>query len=105
MTICQSEWYLHALDMTVERALSYWIAIYSYILQRQFREVEPWLFAEYDEVLSGRGLTHISNTLGADADFSFVDESLRRSPPQGELPIRAQALYETLLDLAGRKYR
>jgi hypothetical protein len=90
--------------MTPTQAINYWVDIYTYILLNQVTAGGDWIFVDYDEILAGTGLNYISSILGASANASFVDQSLRRAPADEELPKRTRDLYQELLERSAAKY-
>lgn len=97
---CAAEPYLASVAMDTERALAVWAAMYRSILERLAGRGD-WLFAHYDQILSGERTAAIEAAVGAPLDASFPDRGLRRSAGDGALTPEVADLYGELCDRAG----
>jgi hypothetical protein len=97
-----TEWRRHPerrYEMSYERALGAWRAMYRQVLSVHRKEGE-WLFLHYDDVLSSRAIPALEDALGVSVDANFPDRSLQRSNGDGGSGPEDTALYEELCRLA-----
>jgi hypothetical protein len=105
LKLCRDERYLRDLRMDAERASTYWVSIYSYLLTNPAVASVPWLFVHYDEVITGRVQPLLARRLGAEADTSMLRPELKRSALRADVSDRASQIYATLMERAEAKYR
>lgn len=92
--------YLRGLELDDDHLLGMWCAAYSHILDLHHVEGE-WLFAHYDQVLSGACLAAWSAALGVELSSEFAEPELSRSSAGGRsVPAEALEIYARLRALA-----
>lgn len=97
---CQQESYLRGVDMTLERALSIWLAQHRRILD-VLRADGEWCFAHASQVVDGTALDRIEALVGAPLAREFPEAGLQRQRSDGELSGSLADTYAELCELAG----
>lgn len=100
VTECARARYLRNVQMTRDRAMDIWKAMYTHVL-RHSRRGGDWLFLHFDDVVSGDGLGRLESASGAPVDESFPDRRLRHSQSRGPMPAEAAEIYSQLCALSG----
>ena len=87
---CQTLPQLHhpikGIRVSRRQALNIWTLMYEHILLKHYCANEDWLFLHYDQVITGEGLNKLAELTQASVDFSFPDQNIRRSYPEGRIP-------------------
>jgi len=97
---CQQESYLRGVDMTLERALSIWLAQHRRILD-VLRADGEWCFAHASQVVDGAALDKLEALVGAPLAREFPEAGLQRQRSDGELSGALAETYAELCELAG----
>lgn len=102
--IIRDERYLRDLSLSPEAAYRYWEAAYKNILHQRTKIGGEWMFFHYDEILGGRSISVLEESLGATADRGMLRADLRHSTTADNAVRSAAELYQELLDLSALKY-
>lgn len=88
--------YRERIGLDRERALRVWRCAYRWVLERQCRDRERWMFVHHRQILEKQRIDELARFAGAEADASFVERDLRRARSEGVLDRETRELYETL---------
>lgn len=97
---CEQESYLRGVNMTLERALSIWLAQHRRILD-VLRADGEWCFAHASQVVDGTALDKLEALVGAPLARGFPEAGLQRQRSDGELRGALADTYAQLCELAG----
>lgn len=98
---CDNDPYLCGLSLSVDlsKATEVWALMYRHVLEAHKNRGE-WLFVHYDQVLDGSAIPRLERALEAEADRSFPDPDLKRSPGGESVNRAASEVYRRLCELA-----
>lgn len=96
---CAQESYLAGVDMTIDKALSAWLAAHRRILD-VLRADGEWCWVHYDQVLSGEAFPRLEALVGAPLARGFPDADLQRNFADGDLTGELSEIYAELLALS-----
>lgn len=97
---CKTDKYLRTINMTTNKALSIWAAMYSHVIKKH-QHIGDWLFVHYDQMFDIDILYKIENFLGTAIDKTFPEKRLRKKVQKKiNLPNDILLLYKDLCALA-----
>ncbi|MEW6747494.1 MAG: hypothetical protein AB1486_32585 [Planctomycetota bacterium] len=101
---CSVMAYLRNVRIDAEIAYEVYVTNYAHALRRAEETGNRVLFLHYEQVFDGSVLPLLSERLGVELRRDFVEESLKRTKPSGNIPEHVRAIYRRLCEAAGYEH-
>jgi len=99
---CRTRDYLERFDATREDFYRLWANIYSHIIKNSENNNKV-IYCHYNQIYNHTAIKSLTELLGVELNFDFVDKSLNRSVSQDIIPNDVLKIYSELCELA--KYK